>query len=56
MLISCPTEILEPKLNGLDNTIRLLADAGFDLPRDALTPEEGAQALADILGERRKTK
>lgn len=30
MLISCPTEILESKLDGLDNTIKLLADAGFN--------------------------
>lgn len=31
-----------------------LADLGYDLPRDALTPEEGAEALAKILDERRK--
>lgn len=30
MLVSCPTEVLEAKLSGLDNTIRLLADVGFD--------------------------
>lgn len=29
-----------------------LADEGFDLPRDALTPEEGARALAAILNEK----
>jgi thymidine phosphorylase len=29
-----------------------LADLGYDLPRDALTPEEGAEALAKILSER----
>jgi len=33
-----------------------LADMGYDLPRDALTPSEGAEALAVILGERGKTK
>jgi energy-coupling factor transport system ATP-binding protein len=31
-----------------------LADLGYDLPRNALTPEEGAEALAKILAERRK--
>ena len=31
-----------------------LADLGYDLPRNALTPEEGAEALAKILSERRK--
>jgi energy-coupling factor transport system ATP-binding protein len=31
-----------------------LADLGYDLPRNALTPEEGAEALAKILTERRK--
>ena len=30
MLISCPTDVLEAKLEGLDNTIKLLAEAGFD--------------------------
>lgn len=30
MLISCPTGVLESKLEGLDNTIKLLSDAGFD--------------------------
>ena len=29
-----------------------LADLGYDLPRDALTPEEGAEALAKILAGR----
>jgi len=29
-----------------------LADEGFALPRDALTPEEGARALAKILSEK----
>ena len=32
-----------------------LADMGYDLPRNALTPEEGAEAIAKILAERRKT-
>ena len=31
-----------------------LADEGFDLPRDALTPEEGARALAAILNEKER--
>ena len=31
-----------------------LADMGYDLPRDALTPAEGAEALAKILSERGK--
>ncbi len=31
-----------------------LADMGYDLPRDALTPEEGAEALAKIISERSK--
>lgn len=33
-----------------------LVDAGYDLPRDALTPEEGARALAAILSERANNK
>ena len=33
-----------------------LADLGYDLPRDALTPGEGAEALAKILGERGKAE
>ncbi len=33
-----------------------LADEGYDLPRNALTPEEGAFALAKILEERKKNK
>ena len=32
-----------------------LADMGYDLPRNALTPEEGAEAIAKILAERRRT-
>ena len=32
-----------------------LADLGYDLPRDALTPTEGADALAKILDERGNT-
>ena len=31
-----------------------LAGMGYSLPRDALTPREGAEALAKILGERGK--
>lgn len=31
-----------------------LGDMGYSLPRDALTPREGAEALAKILGERGK--
>jgi energy-coupling factor transport system ATP-binding protein len=31
-----------------------LAQLGYDLPKDALTPEEGAEALAKLLGERGK--
>ncbi|MBQ8861441.1 MAG: ATP-binding cassette domain-containing protein, partial [Clostridia bacterium] len=33
-----------------------LADMGYDLPRNALTPEEGAEALAKILSEKEKIK
>ena len=53
------TEILRKA--GLDvpqTTLLLqeLADEGYELPRDALTPEEGAEALAKILGERGKAE
>ena len=30
MLVSCPTEVLEEKLGGLENTVKLLSDVGFD--------------------------
>jgi len=30
MLVSCPTEVLESKLGELDDTIKLLAEVGFD--------------------------
>ena len=30
MLVSCPTEVLESRLGGLDSTLKLLAEAGFD--------------------------
>ena len=30
MMVSCPTEVLSTKLEGLDNAIKLLAEAGFD--------------------------
>jgi energy-coupling factor transport system ATP-binding protein len=33
-----------------------LADMGYDLPRNALTPEEGAEALSKILAERSEAK
>ncbi len=63
LLDGTPKEVFEqtPILRGagLDvpqTTLLLqeLADLGYDLPRNALTPEEGAEALAKILTERRK--
>ena len=53
------TEILRKA--GLDvpqTTLLLqeLADEGYELPRDALTPAEGAEALARLLGERGKAE
>ena len=49
------TNILrEARLDAPQTTVLLqeLADMGYDLPRDALTPQEGAEALAKILSER----
>jgi energy-coupling factor transport system ATP-binding protein len=33
-----------------------LADMGYDLPRNTLSPEEGAAALATILSKKERTK
>jgi energy-coupling factor transport system ATP-binding protein len=48
------TKILrEARLDAPQTTILLqeLADMGYDLPRDALTPKEGAEAIAEFLAK-----
>ena len=53
------TKILrEARLDVPQTTLLLqeLADMGYDLPRDALTPQEGAAALAEILSKKEQTK